>query len=263
MKAEKRRLSVLLTAGAMIASGLVFTFKAPAQVELIPGTYDFGTWHEEAGPKTGKALIVNHGPGKTFIRDVRPSCGCTGSDFMEGDIAPGDTAWVTFTYNPAGRPGSFEKTVKIFTGEDDERSVLRIMGTIIGKPSTLDKYYPSSAGPLRLTETKILFGELEHGTARHYFVRAYNQTADTIYPKMECGEKALSAEVMPGSIPPGEIGTLSFYLNSRHLKEAGDLKYNVTLIPDTLHPEDTYNLEFSARVTPRSMMEDKAVRPKR
>ncbi len=228
----------------------VCALSSMAEIELIPGEYDFGLMREEEGTRTGKTLLVNKGNETISIRQVRPSCGCTDSDFYDGEIAPGDTAWVSFTYNPSGRPGAFRKTVRVILNPDGDKEVIVIKGTVLGTDESLDRHYPAVFGKLRLTEPAVLFGELRMGTSRHYFVRGYNQSPDTIYPCLLSGNKELETEVVPSAIPPGEVATLSFYLRAQEIDRPGDKKYIVELIPDSLNPENKYNLEVMARILP-------------
>lgn len=51
---------------------------AGGETVLIDPEYDFGIIWESDGSVTGTAHVVNLGPDTTYVRDVRPSCGCTG-----------------------------------------------------------------------------------------------------------------------------------------------------------------------------------------
>ena len=92
---------------------------AGGKTRLLTPEYDFGVLQEDQGAVTGSAFVVNDGPDTTYVRDVRPSCGCTGAEYSREPLAPGDTTEVWFTYNPVGRPGTIGKTVKIYMGDDD------------------------------------------------------------------------------------------------------------------------------------------------
>lgn len=206
----------------------VFVY-AENKIELMPGTYDFGVIMEKGGPRTGRVKLVNHGPDATFIRQVRPSCGCTDADYMPGEIAPGDTAWVSFTYNPKGRPGRFEKTVRVVLGDDRQRELITIKGTVLATPETIESKYPVDAGPLRLKEDKIFIPELRKGTARHYFITAYNLSPDTIAPRLVSDSEAVDVEMSSPLVAPGDLVTFSFYINSRYVDTVGNHQFKVSL----------------------------------
>jgi hypothetical protein len=225
----KKQILLLLMAACM-------SLTAMAQIEWLAKEYDFGSFKEAAGSVTGSVGFINRGSKATYIKTVRPSCGCTGAKFTTDMIEPGDTAVVSFTYNPAGRPGKFDKTVKVFIGDDAEMTVIRIKGTVIGSPETLESRYPHKVGALRLDSDTLLTGEIKRGNARHLFMNVYNESPDTIVPGWKSDDKALTVDLIPKEIAPGDIGTFSFYVRSSDEKRDGVIDYPVTIISDTRAP---------------------------
>lgn len=241
------RIFRIISSAALLSAAIC----AHAGLKWLSTDYDFGTMHEVAGPKTGCVRFVNLGPESTIINQVRPSCGCTGADYTKGVIEPGDTATVTFTYNPKGRPGRFEKTVKVYTGEDNARTTITIRGTVIGAPQTLAASYPVEAGPLRLSERVLTTGDVRYGSARHLFLQGYNQSADTIHPAWNHPSGALSMGVSDRAVPPGEGVTFSLYFNSRDTDGPGLYVIPIELIPDSSSTtSEPVRIELRANVTP-------------
>ena len=212
---------------------LAFLFSLPAfcsqdKIKWLSQSYDFGTWKEIEGEKTGIARFVNEGDSPTSIVRVRTSCGCTGADYCREPVMPGDTAWVSFTYNPAGRPGQFEKTVKVYTGANSDLSIINIRGTVIGKPESLDERYPFIAGALRLAADSEDLGEIEQGKARHSFVQAYNQSTDTIVPQISGLVPALTIAPSSAKIAPGDFFSFGIFYDSRREGSTGPQSHTVT-----------------------------------
>lgn len=222
MRLNYRTRLLIVMAFLTVTSG-----SAEYSLTLPTPVYEFGMIKEIAGPKTGKVFIINNGPEETYIRDVRPSCGCTDADFQKGSIAPGDSAWVSFTYNPKGRPGRFEKTVKVYTGEDNLKTSIMICGTVLGTPETLSVRYPVEMGPLRLTDGALDFGTVERGKSRHFFITAYNNIPDSVTVTMKSPKKALDAEFPMNKIAPGDVAAASFYFNSRDVERDGPVDMKV------------------------------------
>lgn len=183
------------------------------KVRMLQPSYDFGVIREVDGPQTGHVEFVNDGPETTFVRSVRPSCGCTGADYFEASLAPGDTTSVSFTFNPAHRPGPFTKTVKVYFGENDERHIIRFSGVVVGSPETLSRNYPIDAGALRLAEKTIELRDVKPNTGRHAFIRMVNQSMDTIRPEWSYKGDELSIDLLPREIGPGEIASMGIFLN--------------------------------------------------
>lgn len=234
-----------------MAAVLTAVFAMNAEVEWLEKSYNFGTFKEADGPVTGKVRFVNKGPEATFVSRVRPSCGCTGASYTERMIEPGDTATISFTYNPTGRPGKFDKSVKVYVGKDNELSVIRILGTVIGSESTLESVFPVVIGPLRVETALLTAGEIRRGTPRHLFLNAYNQSGDTITPQWESTSPALTVDLKPRAIPPGDIATFSFYLETEKEKLNGPVEYPVEINADGKDPASgKRTVEVSAIIVP-------------
>ncbi|MDE6294622.1 MAG: DUF1573 domain-containing protein [Muribaculaceae bacterium] len=217
-------IALMVTGGVLMARG---------EIRWLNTSYDYGVMQEIAGKKTGEARFVNEGPDTTYISYVRPSCGCTDADYTKGELLPGDTATVCFTYNPAGRPGAFEKSVKVYVGPEKTRHVVKISGTVVGSPATLALHYPIDAGAVRLSTRLIDLGDVAVGTGRHAFVTMVNQTLDSITPTLVVPQ-GLSAEITPERLGPGDLGTLGIYINSGGAVSArsGEQQVRVPLIID-------------------------------
>lgn len=182
-----------------------------ADINWLETTRSLGVIREEDGRKGSSFRFINVGKEATLIQRVKASCGCTSISFSEEMINPGDTATVRFEFNPAGRPGKFEKNIRVFIGKDGEPYDLQISGTVLASPETLNKLYPYSVGPLRYDQSTILFGEIKKGSNRHMFLNLYNESNDTLYPVAKSSTSAIETDVTPGKIPPGETGTLGLY----------------------------------------------------
>lgn len=217
---------------ALAASALMCALTGMAGIEWLSSDYDFGTWHEVQGRRTGRVEFVNTGPDTVMITSVRPSCGCTAADYYRDAVAPGDTAWVSFTYDPSGRPGRFDKTVKVYTDPGRELKVIHIRGTIVGTPQTLMNDYPEADGSIRLSASRYAFSATAKGEARHAFITGYNQGSDTIYPRVSTPAKPLEATVARRGVAPGEAFTVAFYLPTRTL-DSGPHSWPLTVSAGT------------------------------
>ena len=100
--------------------------------------HDFGTIKEADGPVTYTFKVKNEGKSPLVITKVVPSCGCTTPDWTKEPIAPGKTGDIKVTYDPAGRPAPFQKTISVYSnGKYDNGKtgsyVLTIKGVVEGK----------------------------------------------------------------------------------------------------------------------------------
>lgn len=212
--------------------------------------YDFGTIREEAGKAHGRVQFVNLGPEATMIQRVKSTCGCTGVGHTEGLIAPGDTATVWFDYNPAGRPGRFIKHVKAYTGADNDLTSITIKGTVIGAPHSLDTKYPVVADELRLSSDAIPLGKVTYGRARHEYIHGYNQSADTMRLSWNDVPQFISLGASSCDIAPGELFTLSVYVNTRDGVDIGSLDVPIVLGADYGGKHSEATIHVTASIEP-------------
>lgn len=198
-------------------------------IRWLSTEYDFGSFREAEGKKTGFVQFVNDGTEPTIINRVKPTCGCTVAKYTEGEIAPGDTATVSFTYNPAGRPGRFLKHIKVYTGLDNALTSVTIKGTVIGAPQTLAQEYPIVAGAARFTTDTLNMGHIKFGIGRNEFIHGYNLSADTLSISWKDVPKNVSLGVSSRAIAPGDIFTLSVFITSTQTLELGENTLTFTL----------------------------------
>lgn len=92
--------------------------------------YDFGTIKEVNGPVSHVFKVKNTGKAPLVIVRVAASCGCTKPEFDAEPIAPGKEGKIKVTYNPAGRPGQFVKTISVYSNGKDGAFILRIKGVV-------------------------------------------------------------------------------------------------------------------------------------
>lgn len=217
----RRCLAFYVTAG-MALSGC-------AAVNWLSKEYDFGTFKEKDGLRHGAVSFVNTGTEPTVINSVRTSCGCTDARWPEGEIAPGDTATVRFSYNPAGRPGRFEKTVRIYIGEANDLTAIRIFGNVIPDSATLAATYPYSAGPLHVSARSVMLGQLDYGKPRSGFIYVFNAGESPLRLSWGRLPEPVTSGMSGDTVHPGSSAALGLYYNSRAETELGPHQYNLTL----------------------------------
>lgn len=193
--------------------------------------YDFGAFHESAGPATAVFIFYNTGDEPLVVSGARANCGCTKPRYSADVVQPGDSATLTVTYDPGGRPGRFEKNVYVDTNTADKRSTLTIKGVVVGSPETLQGRYPVEVGELRLAHPAALLGALDKGQVKAMFESYYNASTDTLEPVITDAPKWLVVKAVPARIPPGEQGSFSLMINSADIPDWDMVTDSVTIKP--------------------------------
>ena len=230
------RRSSLRTGAFLFGALLSGFFSLNAGIQWIEKNHDFGLMKEILGPQTGVSRFVNTGNTPISVIDARPSCGCTGVEFSDAETAPGDTLSIAYTYDPAGRPGRFEKSIKVWLSDGTEQ-VIMIRGNVLGAPESLDMFYPVEAGPLRLSDSVIIGGNVTDTRTPGYFIKAYNQTTDTIRPLATSESQALRIECSQQKLGPGDLATFVIYFKAGALGEYGPVELPVSFVADSASPD--------------------------
>ncbi len=123
--------ALLLGAATMMAAGSKDDKKV-AKIEFATKTHDFGTIKEADGNAVCEFEFRNTGDAPLVIISATAACGCTRPQYPTTPVKPGRKGKIKVSYNPANRPGEFNKTVTVRTNAPSQKKVtLRISGTVI------------------------------------------------------------------------------------------------------------------------------------
>lgn len=113
-------------------SNITFAQKQPKMV-FEKTEHNFGTIKEEIGAVTTRFEFKNTGDTPLVIQRVSASCGCTTPSYTREPILPGKTGTVSAQYSTVRRPGSFNKTIRVYTNVPDTVYTLTIKGNVTPK----------------------------------------------------------------------------------------------------------------------------------
>ena len=116
----------------MLLGGAVMAQSKP-NMKFEKTTHNFGNVQEKLGAVTTIFDFTNTGSSPLIINRVSASCGCTTPSYSKEPVLPGKKGQITVKYSTTGRPGSFNKTITIFTNVPDSLYVLTIKGNVIPK----------------------------------------------------------------------------------------------------------------------------------
>ena len=93
--------------------------------------HDFGTIKEADGNVSAVFKITNKTKEPIVLTDAKASCGCTTPKWTKEPIAPGKQGQIKATYNPANRPGAFNKTITVSSNGSPSTLTLNIKGEVV------------------------------------------------------------------------------------------------------------------------------------
>jgi hypothetical protein len=113
-----------MAATAMLVAGI----KQNETIKWNKTTHDFGT--VKMGPPADVTFtFTNNGKAPVVITAAAPSCGCTTPTYTKTPVMPGKTGEVKASYGTEGRPGFFQKSVKV-SFDNGASTDLTITGTV-------------------------------------------------------------------------------------------------------------------------------------
>ena len=199
-----------------LISTLVLSLQAMAQhysaLEFETTKIDFGTIQEEGGCQSRRFEAKNVGSTPVAVKEIVSTCDCTVVEYSTETIAPQGSFNFDVVYDPANRPGRFERKIFVVTSDSDTPIELEIRGRVTPRERSVEEIYPyDMGGGLRLESTFATFSYVEHGYEQLASIAYVNNSTETITlrlkPQLESG--ALKVEY-PRSIEPGATGDITF-----------------------------------------------------
>ncbi len=181
--------------------------------ELAFDTYewDFGTIREADGPVSHVFTFKNTGDKAIIIENVKVDCGCTTPRYSREPVRPGGSGTIEVVFDPEKFSGAFTKGVTIYSGRGRNRNLLKVTGSVIGRPLSVEEEFPFSLTEgMRADALYRAFGYVENGAVKSMTVELANVSGMTAFLKAipDSGSGYLEVFV-PQSIEAGGRGTVT------------------------------------------------------
>ena len=116
----------------VITLGGIASAAGKAGIKFDATSHDFGTIHEKDGKVSAVYTFTNTGDAPlTIITVTHGGCGCTKPSYPLEPIAPGKSGEIKITFDPKGRKGEFNRTVKVKTNAGSARKKLTFSGVVV------------------------------------------------------------------------------------------------------------------------------------
>lgn len=217
-------LSFLLT---LVSFGV---FAQKPQIEFTKTEHDFGKIRESDGLVSYVFTFKNAGAAPLVIQNVDASCGCTTPEWTKEPVLNGKTGTIKVTFNPAGRPNRFDKTITITSNsEKNNRIVLRIKGDVEAKVLTIEEQYPFSVDQVRLKSDALEMYRIPAGNTKSESLEIYNNGKTPAIVNFENVPAHITIKSDPISIPAHGKATIKCTYNTSKKNEYGPVTDDVTL----------------------------------
>ena len=168
--------SIILMIGLLVGTSL--SVDAQPKASFDKTTHEFGMilWKN---PATATFKVKNDGDKPLVISHVVSSCGCTAVEWTQSPIAPGETGYVSSTYD-AKTIGRFQKSVGIYCNAAAKPIYLVVKGEVTADPKNYTFTHPVQIGAIRLDKDELEFADAYQGDKPTLELLVAN-TSDKVY----------------------------------------------------------------------------------
>jgi hypothetical protein len=198
----KRYFSIVLF--FVFASGIM---AQPLMKVSVP-MHDFGKFKEEAGPQRFNFEVVNTGNAALVIQNIVASCGCTTPEWTKGPIAPNGKGVISAIYDPANRPGAFEKNLTVYTNAKPEVVVLVIKGEVLPHEKTVEELFIWPVGGIRFETNHMAFTNVKKTEKKMRVLQVINTSKEPVKIEFEGTSPSISLKANPETLKPGQKGII-------------------------------------------------------
>jgi hypothetical protein len=235
----------------LILFSLVFVGAyAQAKIQFSDAKHDFGNIKEVNGPASHIFTFKNAGNAPLVIQNVEVSCGCTSPEYSKEPVLPGKSGIVKATFDPTGRPYTFDKNLTVISNAENNRVVLNIKGNVEPRVLTVEEQYPFAIGQVRMKNSMLELYRISSTSLRTENLEVINTGTTPAIVSFENVPAHITVKAEPVSIPAGDKGLIQCTYNAAKKKDFGlvvdDITVRVKADKGVLTVRATLEEDFSA-----------------
>lgn len=239
--------ALAFTAFLLVFNILSYTQQKGPVIEFEKLTHNLGKIKEEAGEVSYKYAFVNKGGKPLVINDVKASCGCTTPSWTEKPVMPGEKGYVEVVFDPANRPGNFNKSIVVITNAEKSNQLLRIRGEVIPRKKGVEDKYPKKMNGLRLKSNHLPFRNIKHTSVKTDSLDIINVSDLPVEVSFRRVPEYLELKTIPAKLEPGQKGIIEGKLDATKVDDWGFF-VNRVLLSINGSENRNYRLAYSAKI---------------
>lgn len=232
--------------GCLYIVMLFLALSATAQptIDFAETKFDFGEFPERQSMAKHNFMFVNNGNQPLIITNVKSTCGCTSPKYTKEPIAAGDTGYIYVTYFATGRPGKFNRAIKVASNASESVKTVYITGNVI-RESVEESVKQDIAPPksVLLKSTHFNLGNITKGGSKTVSIPITNILSSRSHIMVIPNKPYIKGMAM--DIEPNKEGSIYITYNSAEADNWGVEDGNITLLVKNAEV-DTINLTYYA-----------------
>lgn len=175
------------------------------KIVFVDTVHHFGIFSEDAGAQAYDFVFKNAGQIPLFIHEVKSSCGCTTPAYSREPVLPGKMGKITVIFHPEGRPGKFDKSIRVKSSVSSSDLVLKINGEVT--PGN-DRYpgYRFRIGNLKLKNKSARLDAVHAGESTEGRIAVVNDGNQPLAIQFGNVPAYLALSLEPEILEPGQEG---------------------------------------------------------
>jgi len=218
-----------------------------AKITFSDTVHDFGTIKEDGGDVVFDFELTNSGEAPLIINRVSASCGCTTPVWPKEPILPGGKAAIKTSFDPKGRPGSFNKTITVFSNASASGTVLTIRGEVAARAKTPEETYRKRIGDLGLANSHLTMNRVIVGQIRIDSLEIFNFSSEPVKVSLQGIPKHITMSVEPEVLKPREKGRIIVLFDTNKQSDWGFVIDRVKILVNDEAPQGNL-LSISANI---------------
>jgi hypothetical protein len=170
-----------------------------------PG-HNFGMVMEADGILQHDFVFTNKGEAPLIITNVTATGGVSVSGWTRNPVMPGNEGNISLVYDPANKPGKFNRSITVYSTGNPSSSVLRLLGEVVPRQKTTAELYPAEIGSLRLKSNHLSFGRIPPDSVKRDSLEIINLSEKPLDIAFSHVPAHISIGAVPGRLNPGEKG---------------------------------------------------------
>lgn len=226
----KKNIFTLVTL-IMVTCAFSFGQSKKASIAFATEKYDFGKIQESAGQVSYDFVFTNVGGEPLVISNVQTSCGCTSPNWPKEPVMPGAKNKITVTYNPAGRPGKFTKSITVTSNAEPASNTVFIMGDVIPKEPTIEDKFPQDLGKVRMKTTQFAFNAISPVKVNASKAELYNSSDSVVTLGVKNVPNWMQVKITPEKVQPKQIAVVEVTYDAKAKNDWGFVvdKFDLTI----------------------------------
>ena len=176
--------------------------------------HDFGEISERGGKVSCEFILTNNTKEPLLIRRATASCGCTTPTWTKEPIEPGKTGTIVAVFDPKNNPGAFNKTVTVYTNENNKTYRLFIKGNVLKGEVDKKAGYTEQMGTLLMKKKSLSFGRIMPDAKSTIHLEFFNDSDSPFTFRFKDLPPYLTVEANAKSIPARSAGLLKVELDA-------------------------------------------------